>query len=231
MSYERHIHQLASSNSPVPSLIASFQAPTSITLVTDFAPCGSLWDRMCEMLPEPGLDTGKMPENEVRWWARQMVSAIAWLHGMGYAHRDIKPHNFLLLTDGRLWLTDFGSAAPARNGIVARKYCVLPAGTPDYVAPEVLKLAEDAMVEAAQSADESMDRTIRPSDLEELVVARSDAVRDGGRPGTLLVAVHRRHVRAYHPLRCADARPPVASHQKPALRVSYRIKHKLTADS
>ncbi|EJT47327.1 cAMP-dependent protein kinase [Trichosporon asahii var. asahii CBS 2479] len=159
---------LASSNSPVPSLIASFQAPTSITLVTDFAPCGSLWDRMCEMPPEPGLDTGKMPENEVRWWARQMVSAIAWLHGMGYAHRDIKPHNFLLLTDGRLWLTDFGSAAPARNGIVARKYCVLPAGTPDYVAPEVLKLAEDAMVEAAQSADESMDRTIRPSDLEEL---------------------------------------------------------------
>lgn len=123
---------------------------------------------MCEMLPEPGLDTGRMPETEVRWWARQMVSSIAWLHGMGYAHRDIKPHNFLLLTDGRLWLTDFGSAAPARNGVVARKHCVLPAGTPDYVAPEVLKFAEDALVEAAQSADESMDRTIRPNDLEEL---------------------------------------------------------------
>lgn len=123
---------------------------------------------MCEMLPEPGLDTGRMPESETQWWARQMVSAIAWLHGMGYAHRDIKPHNFLLLADGRLWLTDFGSAAPARNGVIARKHCILPAGTPDYVAPEVLKFAEDAMVEAAQSADESMDRTIRPSDAEEL---------------------------------------------------------------
>ncbi len=46
---------------------------------------------------------------------------------------------------------------------------MLPVGTPDYIAPEVLRLAEDAMVEAAQSAqsdsDEEGDRTVRQSDL------------------------------------------------------------------
>lgn len=44
---------------------------------------------------------------------------------------------------------------------------MLPVGTPDYIAPEVLRISEDAMVEAAQTADEDDDgdRTIRQSDL------------------------------------------------------------------
>lgn len=81
---------------------------------------------------------------------------------------DIKPHNFLILEDGRLWLTDFGSAAPLTEGYVARRHCLLPAGTPDYVAPEVLRQAEVAMIEAAQSMDESMDSTQHKADLEGL---------------------------------------------------------------
>lgn len=87
LSVERHIHTLASSSSPAPAFAASFQSPTSLHLLTSFAPCGSLWDRLCEMLPVPGLDTGRMEEEEVAWWAKQMVSAITWLHGAGYCHR------------------------------------------------------------------------------------------------------------------------------------------------
>lgn len=69
---------------------------------------------------------------------------------------DIKPHNFLLLPDCRLWLTDFGSAAPLSNGTVPRRHCLVPTGTPDYVAPEVLRIAEEALIAAAHSdADES----------------------------------------------------------------------------
>lgn len=88
---------------------------------------------------------------------------------MVLTYSDIKPHNFLLLADGRLWLTDFGSAGPLHKGKVPRRYCMLPVGTPDYIAPEILRLAEDAMVEAADSAQsdssEDGDRTVRQSDL------------------------------------------------------------------
>lgn len=40
---------------------------------------------------------------------------------------------------------------------------MLPTGTPDYVAPEVLRIAEDAMVEAAHSDADETNGTIRMS--------------------------------------------------------------------
>jgi serine/threonine protein kinase len=55
--------------------------------------------------------------------------------------------------DGRLLLTDFGSAAPLiadpGGAFVNQQHCILPVGTPDYVAPEVLELAELALVNSA----------------------------------------------------------------------------------
>lgn len=29
----------------------------------------------------------RMGEEEVKWWAGQMIAAIEWVHGQGYAHR------------------------------------------------------------------------------------------------------------------------------------------------
>ena len=82
------------------------------------------------------------------------------------ARRDIKPHNFLLLPDSHLLLTDFGSSAPLIPRVqlssktikpvplfVSRRYCRILAGTPDYVAPEVLLFAEQAVVEAMRPSD------------------------------------------------------------------------------
>lgn len=73
--------------------------------------------------------------------------------------RDIKPHNFLLLPTSRLLLTDFGSSAPLIRSEPSGKLqvplalCAVAVGTPDYVAPEVLQLAEEAILEAADSVD------------------------------------------------------------------------------
>lgn len=65
--------------------------------------------------------------------------------------RDIKPHNFVVDTGARLRLTDFGSAAMLHSGKVDLEACLLPAGTPDYIAPEVLLLAEQLVLDDVDS--------------------------------------------------------------------------------
>lgn len=124
-----------------------------------------------------------LEENLVRRWCAEMVDAVGWLHGCGWAHRfvttafsrvsrhesdlnvhsqrDIKPHNILLDEKGRILLTDFGSAASITSlpipGSIARKDCRTLVGTPDYIAPEVLLFAE-RLVEDSFDLDSSEQR-------------------------------------------------------------------------
>ncbi|ORX37751.1 kinase-like domain-containing protein [Kockovaella imperatae] len=162
LSIERHIHILAGLDvgcATVPSLFAAFQDIDCYHLVLPYAPFGSLWDRMSSLprkfgtsavsAPEAEDRLSCMTEEEVLWWAPQMVSAICWVHEKGFAHRDVKPQNFLLFPDSQLQLTDFGSAAPLERSLASYErlrvpitYCSLVVGTPDYLAPEILILAK-----------------------------------------------------------------------------------------
>ncbi|WRT69704.1 uncharacterized protein IL334_006694 [Kwoniella shivajii] len=160
LNIERLIHMigLRSVSPPIPALIAAFQTEDCISLVTTFAECGSLWDRLCSLSVEDG-QPGIMMDSEIKWWAPQMIEAIQWVHDQGYVHRDVKPHNFLVTAKSRILLTDFGSAAPlqfpkdshARRPFVLHDQCIMPIGTPDYIAPEILLIAEAACVEATES--------------------------------------------------------------------------------
>ncbi|AAW44720.1 cAMP-dependent protein kinase, putative [Cryptococcus deneoformans JEC21] len=157
LSLERHVHRLSNSSSlsPCPNLVAAFQTELSLHLITTYAECGSLWNRMCALFSDTKY-AGRMLEGEIQWWGAQMVSAIGWLHNHNIVHRDIKPHNFLIKSDHHLQITDFGSAAPLyftfpdETPCVPWQFCVQPVGTPDYLAPEVLILAEQAVIESKQ---------------------------------------------------------------------------------
>ncbi len=65
----------------------------------------------------------------------QVCSALSAAHGAGVLHRDVKPDN-IILERGRAVLTDFGVAGLVTDLATQRRVI---AGTPAYIAPEVLR--------------------------------------------------------------------------------------------
>lgn len=86
---------------------------------------------------------GRMPYERVLQLGQQLAGALAYAHRMGIVHRDVKPSNILLSSDGRTAkLVDFGVARiddPICGGDGAhldRTQFGQVIGTPRYMSPE-----------------------------------------------------------------------------------------------
>jgi len=91
---------------------------------------GTLRDRVAQLAQERRL----LPQAEVARIVEQVASALAYGHGLGVVHRDVKPANIMLTRDGRAVVTDFGIARML--GGTQLTATGVGIGTPEYMSPE-----------------------------------------------------------------------------------------------
>ncbi|KAF2739698.1 kinase-like protein [Polyplosphaeria fusca] len=72
-------------------------------------------------------------EEAVRFWIAELGCAVRYIHQQGIVHRDIKPDNVLLDSDGHVHLADFNVA----SDFTPHKPLTSKSGTLAYLAPEV----------------------------------------------------------------------------------------------
>jgi len=81
------------------------------------------------------VDTdGPLPPARVAEIGIEVLRALRAAHAAGVVHRDVKPGNVLLGSDGRVVLTDFGLATVAGDPSLTQTGMII--GSPAYIAPE-----------------------------------------------------------------------------------------------
>jgi len=113
-------------------LFETFEDRKHIYLAMELCTGGELFDRIIEV--------GQFTEKDAAIVVQQMLSAVFYMHKRQVCHRDLKPENFLFLTKGPiantlLKIIDFGLSKCFDEGVPMST----KAGTPYYVAPQVLQ--------------------------------------------------------------------------------------------
>lgn len=88
-------------------------------------------------------DQGRFPISKGFQVIAQAAQGLAYLHGCGIIHMDIKPENLMITPMGTVKLVDFGLSRVLGTPDVLQEDFTRPHGTPYYAAPEQLALYRD----------------------------------------------------------------------------------------
>ena len=114
---------------PLPAQSTSYSYPWVFFMMCEYAEHSlkGLLDRKVAFTPA-----------HVNYIMRQILEGVAYMHGEGVMHRDVKCSNILLNADGEVKLADFGMARQFNAGLQISRKPGEPIATLWYRAPELL---------------------------------------------------------------------------------------------
>ena len=114
----------------------AFQNKVSAFVLMDYAPCGDLLFHMKNIKKNnqiKGIKGGTFNENQWKFISVCILEALRVVHKAGIVHRDIKPDNIIVDSNGYIKLADFGVAEMTSNIKEGSQF-----GTLSYMAPEII---------------------------------------------------------------------------------------------
>lgn len=130
---ERHILSQITHHVNIVKLFYALHDTDKCYLMLEYIPGGELFHHLTS-----NNSLGNVfLELHVAFYAAQMALGLRHLHRLGIVYRDLKPENCLLNANGHLVLTDFGLSKAI--GPDDDPECRLIIGTPEYMAPEIIK--------------------------------------------------------------------------------------------